>query len=222
MSTVPASWSAVRGCSRSAASRLIDLRASCERAEAQGHSTVLVAVDGRAIGALAIADRVRDSAAAAVAGLRRQGLAHLALLSGDHQAVAQSLATALALDDVRASLLPEDKVAAVHDLRQRYGLLAMVGDGVNDAPALASADVGIAMGVAGTDVALETADIALMSDDLTTIPYVCRAQPRDDAEHPDQCGVLTGDQGRVLRPGSGRPFDACGWPSSPTPAPRCS
>ena len=149
-----------------------DLRATLERAEAQGHSIVLVAVDGRAIGALAIADRVRDSAAAAVTGLRRQGLAHLALLSGDHLIVAQSLATALDLDDVRASLLPEDKVTAVHELRQRYGLLAMVGDGVNDAPALAAADVGIAIGVAGTDVALETADIALMSDDLTAIPYV--------------------------------------------------
>jgi len=132
---------------------------------------VLVAVDGRAIGAIAIADQVRTSAPDAVAGLRQQGIAHLALLSGDHRAVAQSLAHALALDEVRASLLPEDKVTAVQELRARHGLLAMVGDGVNDAPALASADVGIAMGAAGSDVALETADIALMSDDLTSIPY---------------------------------------------------
>jgi len=149
-----------------------ELAAACDAAEQRGHSIVLVAVDGRAIGALAIADRVRNGAADAVAGLRRQGIAHVALLSGDHEAVARSLATALALDDVRASLLPEEKVTAVQELRQRYGLLAMVGDGVNDAPALASADVGIAMGGAGAGVALETADIALMSDDLTTIPYL--------------------------------------------------
>ncbi|MEO7272238.1 MAG: heavy metal translocating P-type ATPase [Vicinamibacterales bacterium] len=148
------------------------LRPTWTAHQEQGHSIVLVAVDGRAIGALAIADRVRESAAAAVAGLRRLGIAHVALLSGDHEAVARSLAQTLALDDVRASLLPEDKVAAVQALRARYGRLAMVGDGVNDAPALASADVGIAMGAAGTDVALETADIALMSDDLTSIPYV--------------------------------------------------
>jgi len=147
------------------------LEASRATHDEQGHSTVLVAVDGRAIGAIAIADQVRTSAPDAVAGLRQQGIAHLALLSGDHRAVAQSLAHALALDEVRASLLPEDKVTAVQELRARHGLLAMVGDGVNDAPALASADVGIAMGAAGSDVALETADIALMSDDLTSIPY---------------------------------------------------
>jgi Cd2+/Zn2+-exporting ATPase len=149
-----------------------DLLTASATPETQGHSVVFVAVDGRAIGALTIADRIRESAADAVAGLRRQGIAHVALLSGDHEAVARSLAQTLALDDVRSSLLPEDKVAAVHALRERYGLLAMVGDGVNDAPALASADVGIAMGAAGTDVALETADIALMSDDLTSLPYV--------------------------------------------------
>jgi Zn2+/Cd2+-exporting ATPase len=84
------------------------------------------------------------------------------------------LAESLDLDGYRASLLPEDKVTAVEDLRRRYGSLAMVGDGVNDAPALAAADVGIAMGVVGTDAALETADIALMADDLSKIPYALR------------------------------------------------
>jgi Cd2+/Zn2+-exporting ATPase len=106
-----------------------------------------------------------------VAALRQAGVAHLALLSGDEEAVARPLATALGLDVMRAALLPADKLGAVRELRERYGLVAMVGDGVNDAPALASADVGIAMGGA-TDVALDTADVALMSDDLTALPYV--------------------------------------------------
>ena len=96
------------------------------------------------------------------------------LLTGDHEAAARALAEALGLDEYRAALLPEDKVAAVEELRARYGALAMVGDGVNDAPALAAADVGIAMGVAGTDAALETADVALMADELPKIPYALR------------------------------------------------
>ena len=96
------------------------------------------------------------------------------MLTGDHEPAARALAAHLGLDAWRANLLPEDKVAAVHELRSRFGALAMVGDGVNDAPALASADVGIAMGVAGTDAALETADVALMSDELVKIPYAIR------------------------------------------------
>ena len=96
------------------------------------------------------------------------------LLTGDQESAAKTLAESLDLDGYRAALLPEDKVAAVEDLRRRYGSLAMVGDGVNDAPALAAADVGIAMGVAGTDAALETADVALMADELLKIPYALR------------------------------------------------
>jgi Cd2+/Zn2+-exporting ATPase len=96
------------------------------------------------------------------------------MLTGDNAATAQAIANEIGIDEFRAELLPEDKVAAVEELRRRFGSVAMVGDGVNDAPALASADVGIAMGAAGSDAALETADVALMADELLKIPYAFR------------------------------------------------
>jgi Zn2+/Cd2+-exporting ATPase len=98
----------------------------------------------------------------------------VALLTGDVETVARAVGEHAGVDEVHAGLLPADKVAAVEALRSRYGTVAMVGDGVNDAPALAAADVGIAMGVAGTDAALETADVALMADELLKIPYALR------------------------------------------------
>ncbi len=94
------------------------------------------------------------------------------MLTGDNDVVAQHIAAKVGVDDVYSELLPEDKVRVVNEVREKYGPVAMVGDGVNDAPALATADIGIAMGAAGTDVALETADIVLMSDNLHNIPYV--------------------------------------------------
>ena len=142
--------------------------------EAQGSSTVMVAAAGRPVGVIGVADEPRETARGVVEMLRAQGIEHIALLTGDYEAPAGALARSLAVDTYRASLLPEDKVAAVNELRSRFGTLAMVGDGVNDAPALASADVGIAMGAAGTDAALETADVALMSDELIKIPYAIR------------------------------------------------
>jgi Cd2+/Zn2+-exporting ATPase len=99
---------------------------------------------------------------------------HVALLTGDHESAAKAVADATGIDEVRAGLLPADKVEALADLRRRFGTVAMVGDGVNDAPALAAADVGLAMGVAGTAAALETADVALMADELLKIPYALR------------------------------------------------
>jgi Cd2+/Zn2+-exporting ATPase len=140
----------------------------------QGRSTTVVGRDGSPIGVIGVADEVREAGADAVGLLRAQGIEHVVLLTGDHEAAAESLAASLGIDDYRANLLPEDKLEAVRSLQERYGALAMVGDGVNDAPALAAADVGIAMGAAGTDTALETADVALMADELLKIPYAVR------------------------------------------------
>jgi Cd2+/Zn2+-exporting ATPase len=142
--------------------------------ESKGSSTVMVAAGGRPVGVIGVADEPRETARGAVDMLRAYGIEHIALLTGDYEAPAGALARAIGVDTYRASLLPEDKVAAVSELRSRFGTLAMVGDGVNDAPALASADVGIAMGAAGTAAALETADVALMSDELVKIPFAIR------------------------------------------------
>lgn len=141
---------------------------------AAGRTPVLVALDGRPLGIIAVADRPREASRDAVDLLRRSGIDSVVMLTGDGRATACAIAAQLGVDEVRADLLPEDKVAAVEDLRRLYGTVAMVGDGVNDAPALASADVGIAMGVAGSDAALETADVALMADELMKIPYTLR------------------------------------------------
>ena len=141
---------------------------------ADGISTVIVGSNGRTLGVIGVGDEPREAAQGTIDMLRSQGIEHIAALTGDHQKAADALARRLGVDTCRADLLPEDKVTAVQELRSRFGALAMVGDGVNDAPALASADVGIAMGAAGTDAALETADVALMSDELAKIPYAIR------------------------------------------------
>jgi Zn2+/Cd2+-exporting ATPase len=124
-----------------------------------------------ASGAIAVADRVRPESSAALAACRGLGIRHIVVLTGDHEEVARPIASAVGADEVRAGLLPDQKVAALRDLLHRWPSLAMVGDGVNDAPALATATVGIAMGGAGTDVALDTADVVLMRDDLRGIPF---------------------------------------------------
>jgi Cd2+/Zn2+-exporting ATPase len=150
------------------------LHDALDEIRASGHTAVLVARGDRPIGIIAIADRVRETSRDAIALLRQQGVRSIVMLTGDAQAAARAIAADLGVDEYRAELLPEDKVTAVEELRRRFGAVAMVGDGVNDAPALASADVGIAMGVAGADAALETADVALMADDLLKIPYAFR------------------------------------------------
>lgn len=125
----------------------------------------------RLAGVLALRDEPRPAARAALARLRRLGVKRLVMLTGDDERVARAVAAELGLDEVRAGLLPEDKARVVLELKAASQRVIMVGDGVNDAPAMAVADVGIAMGGAGSDVALETADIALMADDLTKLPY---------------------------------------------------
>ena len=152
-------------------------RATIEHAEqiaATGASPIIVARSDRIIGVLAVADEVRDVAADTIELLHRQGISHVVMLTGDQEAAARAVATRLKIDEVHAGLLPEEKVAAIRELRRTYGAIAMVGDGVNDAPALAVADVGIAMGVIGSDAALETADVALMTDELPKVAYAIR------------------------------------------------
>jgi Cd2+/Zn2+-exporting ATPase len=142
--------------------------------DATGKTVVIVACDERAIGIIVVADRARESGKDAVDLLRSQGIARIVMLTGDGAGTARAMAAELGVDEVRAELLPEDKVAAIEELRREHGSVAMVGDGVNDAPALALADVGIAMGAAGSDAALETADVALMADELLRIPFMFR------------------------------------------------
>jgi Zn2+/Cd2+-exporting ATPase len=149
-------------------------RREADAAAAEGASAVLVARDGRVLGLMAVADQIREVAADAVDLLHRQGIRSVVMLTGDQEAAARVVGARLGIDRVYAGLLPHEKVAVVQELRSAYGTVAMVGDGVNDAPALAAADVGIAMGVIGSDAALETADVALMSDELPKIAYAIR------------------------------------------------
>ncbi len=141
-----------------------------------GKTAVLVARmdDGQAhlLGAIGIADIVRPDAALAVRELKAVGIERIVMLTGDNPRVAQAIGREVGVDEVHAGLMPEDKMNIIKELGRKYGPVAMVGDGVNDAPALALAEIGIAMGAAGTDVALETAAIVLMADDLRNIPYV--------------------------------------------------
>ncbi len=150
-----------------------DLVARADRIIAAGMSPVVVLRDGRALGLIGVADRERETARDTVSDLHRQGISKVAMLTGDHAATARAVAARVGVDEVRADLMPADKVAAIGSLRNG-GRIAMVGDGINDAPALAAADVGIVMGAIGSDAAIETADIALMTDDLARIPYAIR------------------------------------------------
>jgi len=134
-------------------------------------SPVFVAADGAHVGVLVIADQPRPGAREALVALRAAGVEEVAMITGDDARTADAIATALGVGRVFSRLLPQDKSRVLEELRGEYGAVAMVGDGVNDAPALATADVGIALGAAGTDVALETADVVVMGDDLGGIPY---------------------------------------------------
>jgi Zn2+/Cd2+-exporting ATPase len=138
------------------------------------NSTVWVEVDGMLLGGLSLADNVRGTAREAVAMLREQGITRVVMLTGDQEAAARDVATATGVDEWNHGLLPEDKLARIEALRRERGPVLMLGDGVNDAPALAAADVGVAMGAASSDAALETADVALMSDELLKLPYALR------------------------------------------------
>ena len=146
------------------------LKARVEQLEEGGKTVMLVSRGFRLLGLLALADQPRKEAGTALAALKKLGVSTLVMLTGDNAKAANRVGQEVGVTEVRAGLLPADKVEAVREL-QKKGRLALIGDGVNDAPALALADVGIAMGGAGTAVALETADVALMSDDLSKLPY---------------------------------------------------
>ncbi|RRR66960.1 MAG: HAD family hydrolase, partial [Candidatus Viridilinea halotolerans] len=155
------------------------LLAELERLESDGRGTVLLVARGeRWLGLITLMDRERPDAAAQLAALRAAGIERIVMLTGDNARVAEAMGKRLGIDAVHASLLPEDKLRIVEELGERYGPTAMVGDGINDAPALAAATSGIAMGAAGTDAALETADVVLMRDDLSGLAYAIKLSKR--------------------------------------------
>ncbi|RDD93421.1 cation-transporting P-type ATPase [Acidovorax sp. BoFeN1] len=161
--------------------RLIEERGLCNAGiearlaahEAQGRTVTLLATDIAVLAIFAVADTIKDSSREALATLHAMGVASV-MLTGDNTVTARTIATQAGIDEVQGNLLPQDKLAAIEALQARHGLTAMVGDGINDAPALARADIGIAMGAAGTDTAMEAADVVIMNDDLRRIPELIR------------------------------------------------
>ncbi len=155
-----------------------ELRQAVETLRSTGHTLVAIAQDGVAVAIIGLIDQPRPTARQAVAALRAAGATHIAMLTGDHPSAAASIARTLDITDVRANLLPEQKLQIIDEITKQYGPVAMVGDGVNDAPALAKAAVGVAMGAAGTQVAMETADLVLMGHDLSRLADALRLAQR--------------------------------------------
>ena len=149
--------------------------------QGEGKTVVLLGDEQAPWGMIAIRDNIRPNAQKAIDALHAAGIDKVVMLTGDNERTAQAIAKELGIDEVYADLKPEDKAIKVRELTSRYGHVAMVGDGVNDAPALAEATVGVAMGAAGTDVALETADVALMADDLEKLAYALRLAKRNQS-----------------------------------------
>jgi Cd2+/Zn2+-exporting ATPase len=158
-----------------------EVHARIERLEAEGRTVVILGNERHVCGLLVLGDEARPAAREALADLHALGLSPLVMLTGDHAGAAEELAQRLGLDEARAGLLPADKLDAVEGLLAEHGHVAMVGEGVNDAPAMARASLGIAMGAAGTDAAIESADIVIMSDDLTRLPWLVRHSRRTAA-----------------------------------------
>lgn len=156
----------------------LDLRHPLERIKERGATPLVVYQDERPLGIISVADQVRPAAAETVRRLRSLGMERIGLLSGDHERSALTISQAVGADDFWAEMKPENKLQVIKDFQKRGKVVIFVGDGINDAPALAVSDVGIAMGAAGTDVALETADIALMNDDIAKIPFLVRLSRR--------------------------------------------
>lgn len=149
-----------------------------EALEADGKTVIAVGNSRHVCGLIAVADTIRPQAREIVQQLHAAGIAHVVMLTGDNRVTADAIARDLGIDEAHAELLPEDKVKKIEELVARYGTVAMVGDGVNDAPALARASLGIAMGTIGSDAAIETADVALMTDDISKLPWLVRHAKR--------------------------------------------
>ena len=163
---------------RTLAVALDDWNTDINQLQESGNTVVLVGDKTRVDGLMAIRDNLRPNAVPALDQLRKNGIKRIVMLTGDNERTARAIAAEAGVDEVYADLKPEDKVEKVRQLSAQYGHVAMVGDGVNDAPALAAATVGVAMGAAGTDVALETADVALMADDLERLAYALQLAQR--------------------------------------------
>ncbi|MGH3032472.1 MAG: heavy metal translocating P-type ATPase, partial [Gaiellaceae bacterium] len=151
-----------------------ELPPQAEKLQAQGKTVALVGEGARPLALIALRDEPRPEARRAIAAIRQLGIRQVAMLSGDNERTARAIASELGIDEVLAELRPEGKVEAIERLRAEHGQVAMVGDGINDAPALARADLGIAMGTGGTDAAIEAADVALMADDLDKVAEALR------------------------------------------------
>ncbi len=159
-------------------STLEDALSHAESVEDAGHSVVILGCDNEPMGLISIADTPRVGASETLLKLKKYGIHNTIMLTGDNQGTARSLAEMLGINEFYAGLLPEDKVDRINDLKAAYGNVAMVGDGINDAPALAAANLAISMGAIGSDAAIETSDIALMSDDITKLPWLIRHSKR--------------------------------------------
>lgn len=149
-----------------------EIHEQLNRLSAQGQSVVVVGQGANVMGLISLADEIRPNAKSAIAAMRTAGIRHIIMLTGDNKATGEAVGQKTGVDEVRAEMLPEDKLATMSEFVNRYGNVAMVGDGVNDAPAMARATLGIAMAAIGTDAAVETADIALMSDDLSKVAWL--------------------------------------------------
>lgn len=155
-----------------------EIHALAEELEDAGHTVVAIGNDSHVCGLISIADSLRENVPQIVTEIRRAGVKHIVMLTGDNEGTARAIAEEAGIDDYQCELLPEDKVEAIGRLVRENKFVAMAGDGINDAPAMAAATFGIAMGAMGTDAALETADIALMSDDLSKLPWLIRHSRR--------------------------------------------
>lgn len=149
-----------------------------EQLESDGKTVIVIGNARHVCGLIAVADTVRPQARSALSEIHRAGVDHVVMLTGDNKITADAIARAVGIDEVHAELLPEDKLRKIEELVARYGTVAMVGDGVNDGPALARANLGIAMGAIGSDAAIETADVALMTDDISRLPWLIRHSRR--------------------------------------------